>query len=170
MKGTSTLRGGLRSLMWVTKFTYTLFLVFCLASYVVMVLLAISRTGLEHAALATYYRGDGDMQYAKSYQELLEVTHFHLFSIPLFLFVQAHLFMLTTWPVRRKVVVVVGAFVGAACDLSAPWLITYVSPDTAIIKTLARVLLAQAFVLFALLPIYEMWFQRSPGRQLKGTG
>ena len=35
---------------------------------------------------------------AVTYRKLLEVTHFHLFTLPVFLLIIAHLFMLTVYP------------------------------------------------------------------------
>ena len=111
MKDLLNPRGGLRGLMWETKFVYTLFLLFNLAGYIVMGIIIFTRTGVGHQALTEYYLGNEDkFQYAVSTQELLNTTHFHLFSIPLMLFVQGHLFMLCRWPRALKVIIVLGAF------------------------------------------------------------
>jgi hypothetical protein len=161
MKEFLYLKGGLRSLQWSTRFVYTLFLVFSLASYAVMIALAAQRSGFSAESISTYYAGGGD-RYAKTTGELLEVTHFHLFSVPMLLFVQGHLFMMTQWPRPWKIAFVVAAFVGAAFDLAAPWLVLYVSHDCAVVKVLGRLLLGPALIAFATLPLYEMWFSRKP--------
>ena len=161
MKELLTLRAGLGTLQWSTRFVYTVFLLFCFANYAVMSALAISRSGLSAHSIATYYGGDATaLVYAKTPAELLEVTHFHLFAMPLLLFVQGHLFLLTRWPMRRKVILVVAAAVGIGLDLAAPWLIIYVSPGLAMVKNAARVLMAAGFIAFAAVPIWEMWFAR----------
>jgi hypothetical protein len=150
------LKGGLKSLQWSTRFVYSLFLVFSLASYVVMIALAAQRSGFSTASVADYYGGGGD-RYAKTAGELLEVTHFHLFSMPMLLFVQGHLFMMTRWPRRLKIALVVAAFAGTALDLAAPWMVLYLSRDWAVLKMLARMLLGPALAAFALVPLHEMW-------------
>jgi hypothetical protein len=144
-----------------TRFAYTLFLVASLASYVVMVLLALQRSGTTPASIADYYAGGGE-RYAKTTGELLEVTHFHLFSMPLLLFVQGHVFLMTSWPKRLQYALVCAAFAGAALDLAAPWLVLAFGRELAWSKIAARVLLAPPLVLFALVPLWELWFARRP--------
>jgi hypothetical protein len=158
MKEFLYLKSGLRSLQWSTRFVYTLFLLFSLASYAVMVVLASKRSGFGSASVAAYYAGDEAQQlYPKTTGELLEVTHFHLFSMPMLLFVQGHLFLMTRWPRRWKIAIVSAAFAGAALDLAAPWLVLYVSRDLAGAKLLARLLLGPALIAFAIVPLWEMW-------------
>jgi len=161
-------RGGLHTLRGSTRLAYTLFLVYSLIGYAVMGILIATRTGTGSAELVTYYAGDGGLAYPKTDQELLEVTHFHLFSMPLLLFVQGHLFLLTSWRPAFKVPIVLAAFLGAALDLAAPWLILKVSPDLAFTKNVARVLLAIPLLIFAIVPLHEMWFR--PWRRPPRTG
>lgn len=156
MKEFLYLKNGLRSLQPSTRLAYTLFLVFSLASYAVMVALAAERSGFSASSAASYYAGDGE-RYAKTTGELLEVTHFHLFSMPMMLFVQGHLFMMTRWPRRVKVALLFAAFAGAALDLSAPWLVVFVSRDLAFLKVAGRCLLGPALITFAVVPLVEMW-------------
>lgn len=161
MRDLITVRGGLTQLRWSTRFVYTLFLIFCFANYAVMSVMAISRSGFSSQGIAAYYAGDeAAMTYAKTPAELLEVTHFHLFAMPLLLFVQGHLFLLTRWPLRRKVVLVLAAAAGVALDIAAPWLIVYLSPSLAPVKNAARVLMAAGFLAFAAVPLWEMWCAR----------
>jgi hypothetical protein len=153
------LRSGLSSLQPSTRIAYTLFLIFSLASYAVMVALATQRSGFTPSSIADYYAGGGE-RYEKTVGELLEVTHFHLFSMPLMLFVQGHLFLMTRWPRRLKLTLVYAAFLGAACDLAAPWLTLYVARELALVKFAGRALLAPALLAFAFVPLYEMWWPR----------
>ncbi len=159
MKEFLYLRDGLGSLQPSTRFAYSMFLVFSLASYLVMVAIAVDRAGFGVQSAADYYAGAGD-HYAKTNGELLEVTHFHLFAMPMMLFVQGHLFLMTRWPRKLKLALVWAAFLGAALDLAAPWLIVYVAREFAVVKVLSRVLLGPALVAFALVPLWEMWGPR----------
>ena len=156
MKEFLYLKNGLRSLQPSTRFVLTLFLSFSLVSYVVMIALAAQRSGFTASSAADYYAGGGD-RYPKTAGELLEVTHFHLFSMPLLLFVQGHLFLMTRGLGPWKRWVVVAAFAGAALDIAAPWLVLYVSRDLAIAKIAARVLLGPSLLLITVVPLIEMW-------------
>lgn len=162
MKELLVLSGGLSHLRFNTRFIYSVFLLFCTVGYVVMAALAMARSGLSVDSIATYYRGDeSEMIYGKTYGELLETTHFHLFAMPMLLFVQGHLFLLTRWPTGLKVTLVLAATLGIALDLAAPWLIVYGSADWAWTKTMARILMGAGFAAFALVPLYEMWFVKA---------
>lgn len=155
-------RGGLYGLMWETKFIYTLFLLFNLAGYFVMGALIYTRTGATHDKLTEYYRGNEDaFVYAVPDQELLNTTHFHLFGIPLMLFVQGHLFMLCGWPRPVKAFVVSAAFLGGALQVGAPWLVLKYSASYAPLITIGRVLLGSGFLIFTIVPLIALW--RKPG-------
>ena len=164
MKEFLYLKNGLRSLQPSTRLAYTLFLVFSLLGYAVMIALAADRSGFSASSAATYYAGGGDA-YPKTRGELLEVTHFHLFSMPLLLFVQGHLFLMTRWPRRWKLAILYAAFLGCALDLAAPWLVVYVSPDLAAAKVAARILLGPSLLAFAVVPLWEMWTPGSSSRR-----
>ncbi len=162
MKQLAGTLGSLRALKWGTRFAYTLFLAFIFVGYLVMALLAAERSGFSSEQIVGRYVGDDQTSFGMSYGEMLEVTHFHLFSMPLLLFVMGHLFLLSFWPLRVKVSLVIACAVGMVCDLSAPWLIHYVSSDFAQLKNIGRVLMGAGFLAFTLVPIWEMWFRRSP--------
>lgn len=143
------------------KLAYSAFLVFSLAGYGVMVALALEKNGFSSAAIADAYAGGGE-RYARTRGELLELTHFHLFAVPLYLFVVGHVFFLSRWPRKLKLALFAAAWTGAALDLAAPWIVLEVARELAWIKLLSRALFAPAFLAFALVPLYEMWARRAP--------
>ncbi len=162
-------RYGLGHLQWTTRFIFTLFLGFCLVSYGVMIWMGLERSGYSHAAIADYYAGNeaqdeaGEIEieavvYAKPQERLVELTHFHLFRMPVLLFIQGHLFLLTRLPRKLKVGIVIAAFLGASCDLAAPWLITLCGRDWAWVKSVGRALLGPALLAFFFVPVWELWF------------
>jgi hypothetical protein len=88
------------------------------------------RIGLTPAAIAAYYRGgeSGDtMTFAKTFGQLLEVTHAHAFVMAVIFLILAHLFVATPVSDATKAVVLIVAFGGTAGDLLAPWLVRYVA-------------------------------------------
>jgi hypothetical protein len=153
---------GLSILQPSTRFALALLLCFALAAYAVMVVLGVSRSGLSPASIAGYYAGASAGE-GKTTGELLEITHFHLFAMPLFCFVLGHVFLMCRWPGpgwRRALVLC--AFAGAACDLAAPWLVIHVAPVCAWVKIAGRVLLAPSLLAMTLLPLLEIARARPP--------
>ena len=55
-------------------------------------------------------------------RKLLEVTHFHLFSIPVYVLVLAHLWLLAKIPPWLQSAGVVGAVVTSGLHVAAPWI------------------------------------------------
>ncbi|HIG30803.1 MAG TPA: hypothetical protein EYQ50_24560 [Verrucomicrobiales bacterium] len=153
----------LTNLSWEIKTAYTAFLGFCFFAYVVIFLLAVLKTGFTNQDYVDYYQGNESREmYKKTYGELVETTHFHLFSYPVFLLIQGHIFLLTAWPRSIKAAVVVASFVGSALYLAAPWLVIYGSSHFAWIGFIGRWTLAISLFLYLVVPLYEMWFKRSP--------
>jgi hypothetical protein len=147
---------GLASLQPSTRFALGLMLGFALAAYVVMLALGLSRSGLSPGSISAYYAGAVSGE-GKTTGELLEITHFHLFAMPLFLFVLGHLFLLCRWPSPRlRRWIVLAAFAGAACDLCAPWLVIHLSPLCAWVKIAGRALLGPALLAMTLVPLFEI--------------
>jgi hypothetical protein len=148
-------KGGLAALQPTTRFALALFLVFALASYGVMVALGLQRSGLSPESIALYY-GGATPDEAKSSGELLETTHFHLFAMPMQLFVLGHVFLLGRAKERWRLGVVLACFAGAALDLAAPWLVQGLGPGWAWSKIAARALLAPTMLVLTVLPLVEL--------------
>jgi hypothetical protein len=148
----------LRTLSVENRLIYTAYLGFSLMAYIVIAVLVLQRTGLLPGAYAEHYLGnEAEMKFAKTSAELLEVTHFHLFSYPLYLLVQGHLFLMTSWPARLKVSLVLMSFAGCALYLLNPWLVFWWGPGLAWVSLPARVLLGVPLLLFVLVPLVDMW-------------
>lgn len=148
-------KGGLQALQPSTRWALGLFLVFALLGYGVMITLGLSRSGWSLESIRTHYAGSTP-DAAKSVGELLELTHFHLFAMPMQLFVMGHVFMLGHAGQRWRRWVVLAAFVGAACDLAAPWVVLEAGTIGALLKCLGRVLLAPSLLAMAVLPLIEL--------------
>lgn len=147
---------GLAILQPSTRFALALLLVFALAGYAVMLVLGISRSGLTPGSIASYYAGAASGE-GKTTGELLEITHFHLFAMPLLCFVLGHVFLMCRVPsLRWRRAIVLCAFAGAACDLAAPWLVIQLAPALAWVKIAGRVLLGPALLTMTLLPLVEL--------------
>lgn len=150
--------GMLRTLRFETRVALTTWVAMWLSGYLVMGIMAARRAGFTRESIETYYVGDeARMQFGKSTAELLELTHFHLFAMPLTLFVIGHLFLLSSWPRRLKVSLFLLCAAGMAVYMAAPWLIRDVSPRLAQLQNLGRLLAFAPLALFAVVVIVEMW-------------
>ena len=94
---------------------------------------------------------------AVSYRKLLEVTHFHLFTIPVFLLIIAHLFMLTGLSTRAKSLWIVAGWLSSLLHLLAPWLIRYGSASLAPLFPISGGLMALSLTVMTAYPIVVMW-------------
>lgn len=153
------------ALRWETRALYTAFLVTMLAGYVAMGALVLTRAGLSADRIVEYYVGDEEQgRYGKTFGELLETTHFHLFSVPLLVLVLGHVFLLTSWPAALKTGLVILSLLAGMAYIAAPWLVVYVSPRFAVFAVVVRVGLAGTLLVFTVVPLYEMWRRPGMGR------
>jgi hypothetical protein len=147
------------------KIIYTTFLVFTLLGFISIWTFYLAKTGIGPSAIVDYYRGNEEkILFAKTFQELWEVTHFHLFSVPLIYMVLAHLLALTRLSNRTKGLVMIGGALGILLDISAGWLIVYAAPGFVVFKIIGRLLLTVSFLAFLMIPVYEMWFKKHKPR------
>ena len=105
---------------------------------------------------------------AVTYRKLLEVTHFHLFTVPVFLLIVAHLFMLTGLSPRAKSIWIACAWLSALVHLGAPWIVRYGSAAWAWLYPVSGAALAITTTALTLYPIAVMW-ARKPEREKTST-
>ena len=81
------------------KLAVTGFLVLAVAGLGVAALQIYVRTGLTAHGALLHYRGDeATLQYPKSFNEMVEITHAHVFTMPLLALVLGLAFTLCTVP------------------------------------------------------------------------
>jgi hypothetical protein len=108
------------------------------------------KMSLNPASVVEYYLGSEEkFTQPKSYQSLLEVTHFHLFSMGMLAVTLTHLLLFTPLAMNLKVWLTGMTFLSAVADEVAGWLVRFVHPAFAWFKLGAFVVLE--FSLFALL-------------------
>jgi hypothetical protein len=118
-------------------------------------LLYFSRMGLTYSSVVVYYLGDEErFMPARSYQGLLEVSHFHLFAMGILLLVLTHLILFTPVSTRWKIVLIVVPFFSALLDEAASWGVRFASPLFAYAK-IAGFLLLQTSL--AALIVVSLW-------------
>ena len=78
------------------RLLYTLFLLLMLAGFAFSFFWAHSMTGLSPQGIADHYRGsDTTFGEPMSFRELAEITHFHLFTMPVVFMILIHVMYLT---------------------------------------------------------------------------
>jgi hypothetical protein len=143
------------------KVFYSLFLVFVLLGLLSSLGFIFAKSGFSTPAIAEYYRQEESGLGPKSFLELLETAHFHLFSMPIFFLVLGHIFLLTEVRERWKIVVVLAAFFALLFEILLPWLIVYGSGAFAWLEHPTRLALFVTFLLLAIVPLRDMWWPPS---------
>jgi hypothetical protein len=136
---------------------YSLFLGMVFLGLLTCLGFAFRKSGISNEALAEYYRSDGAGDGGKSFLELLETAHFHLFSMPIFFLVLGHIFFLSSLAERTKLAVILAAFAALLAEIALPWLIVYHSRSWAWLEHPTRITLAGTFLVFIAVPLREMW-------------
>lgn len=96
---------------------------------------------------------------------LLDVTHPHVFELPLVIFVLAHFLMRTRVPEWLKLAVYALSFAGIGAFLGAPWLVRYVSLSLAPLMLAGAALIGLSSVVMIVVPVADMWLPaKKPSR------
>ncbi|WP_447977664.1 hypothetical protein [Candidatus Nitrospira bockiana] len=145
------------------RLIYTMFLLFMLGAFGFSFFWAHSMTELSPRQVADHYLGS-DATYGEpmSFRELAEITHFHLFTMPVLYLILIHVLYLTDAKPRTKVWTTWASFAAIFLDLISPWLIRYLSPVFALTMLLGDLLLAATFLVLFFVPLYELWIRRRP--------
>ena len=152
-------RSQLARMEFTTRLITTYFLIFMLLATAFSIYMGFERTRLNATDAAAYYRGDDQrMMFPKEATELIETTHFHLYMTPVIYMTTGHLFLLSAWSRRWKVILISAGFVYVLLDIAKPWLIRYAAPGFAVLAPINSSLLALTMLLFVAVPIYEMWW------------
>src|SRR6185436_17559807 len=118
------------------------FLLFVALLWTTNALLYFGKMGLTPASVTAYYRGDeARFLSPRSYQGLLEISHFHLFAMGVLVLTMGHLLLFVPLPSTWKAWIVSLAFGAALADEGAGWLVRFVAPVFAYRKIAAFVTL-----------------------------
>lgn len=145
------------------RLVYTFFLLLMFAGFAFSFFWAHSMTGLSPQGIADHYLGsDATFGEPMSFRELAEVTHFHLFTMPVVFMILVHVLYLTMASSRTKVSMTWAGFGGVVLDLVSPWLISYVSPVFVLTMLAGDLLMVASFLVMMVIPMYEMWVHKVP--------
>jgi hypothetical protein len=97
---------------------------------------------LTPQSVIDYYLGSEEQfTQPRSYQGMLEVSHFHLFSMGMLVVTLTHLMLMTNFSIRLKIWLSGLIYVSAIADEAGGWLVRFVHPLFAYFKIASFVLL-----------------------------
>ncbi len=118
------------------------FIVYGAALWVTNALLYFNKMTLTYESVVEYYLGsEAHFLQPRSYQGLLEITHFHVFAMGIFILTMAHLLLFVPLRPRTKLWMICLTFFAGIADEAAGWLTRYVHPGFAYAKIGAFLLL-----------------------------
>jgi hypothetical protein len=98
-----------------------------------------------------------------SERKLLEVTHFHLFSVPVYVLILAHLWLLVRMPGWLQSSGVLASVATSGLHLAAPWIVRGRPALTPLVPTSGAAMLVTLGAV-ALVPTVDMWLPKSVRR------
>jgi hypothetical protein len=119
--------------------------------------------GLNPQSVIDYYLGS-EQQFTqpRSYQGMLEVSHFHLFSMGILVVTLTHLMLMTEFSVRLKIWLSGLTYVSALADEAGGWLVRFVHPHFAYFKVAAFLLLEFSLAALLIIVTLALWRSRKP--------
>jgi hypothetical protein len=119
-----------------------LYVVYVAGLWATNALLYFAKMSLDPASVVEYYLGS-EQRYLepRSFQGLLEISHFHLFAMGMLLLVLTHLMLFVPVGNGTKAALIVVPFASALLDEGAGWLVRFVHPAFAWLKVAGFVLL-----------------------------
>ncbi len=119
-----------------------LFVVYVAGLWLTNALLYFQKMSLSYSSVTAYYLGAEErFLLPRTYQGMLEVTHFHLFAMGLLLLTLTHLMLFVPLGPRLKAGCIVIPFGAALVDEGSGWLVRFVHPGFAYLKIGGFVLL-----------------------------
>ncbi|MDI1276913.1 hypothetical protein [Methylobacter sp.] len=93
------------------------------------------------SVIAYYLGSEEQFTQPRSYQGMLEVSHFHLFSMGMLVLTLTHLMLMTEFSVRLKIWLSSSTYAAALADEAGGWLVRFADPLFAYFKIAAFVML-----------------------------
>ena len=135
-----------------------LYSVYVALLWVTNALLYFQKMSLTPSSVVAYYLGNPEQYLSpRSYQGLLEVSHFHLFAVGMLLLVLTHLVLFCPFKTWLKITLITTPFVSALVDEGAGWLVRFVGPEFAIVKIVGFVALQASLAFLVILSLWAIF-------------
>jgi hypothetical protein len=113
--------------------------------------------GLSYQGVVEHYLGSPEkFTRPKSIRGLMEVSHFHLFAMGIFLVSLMHLLLFVPVHGLLKLSLIVAAFTSAFLDEASGWLIVFASPLFAYMKIASFVILQLSLITTIALSVWSV--------------
>ena len=122
----------------------------------------LSSSGSPADATSLPSENDALIARMNTFSQLLDVTHAHVFELPLVLFVLAHFLMRSRVAEWFKLANYLGSSLGTILFLAAPWTVRYISVHTAMLFYLGAIAIGSTATIMIVAPIWDMWRSGSP--------
>ncbi len=145
-----------------------LYSVYVLLLWITNALLYFQKMSLTPASVVSYYLGNEEQfLLPRTYQGLLETSHFHLFAVGMLLLVLTHLMLFVPARQGLKAWLIALPFVAGIVSESGGWLVRYASPHFAWVK-IGGFLLLQTSLL--VLIVVSLWATFTPEQAVNYVG
>lgn len=126
------------------------------------------KMGLTPQSVIDYYLGsEAKFTQPRSYQGMLEVSHFHLFSMGMLVLTLSHLMVMTNLPVKLKIWLSASTYLSAIADEAGGWLVRFVHPQFAYFKILSFLVLEASLMALIVITALSLIQSRQQKKALK---
>lgn len=144
------------------KLIVVFFLLYVAVFWFTNAFLFFNKMGLTYHSVVEYHLGSEEkFLQPRSYQGLLEISHFHLFSMGILMLTLTHLLLFVPLDPKWKATFICLSFGSAFLDEAASWLIRFVHPLFAYVK-IASFLTLQGSLLIVMLCTLLALLTKSP--------
>jgi hypothetical protein len=125
--------------------------------WVTNALLFFHKMDFSVASVLSYYRGNEELFLSpRSYQGMLEVSHFHLFAMGMLLLVLTHLMLFVPLRPGLKAWLIAAPFLAGLLDEGSGWLVRFVHPAFAYTKLAGFALLQTSLAVLVALSLWAV--------------
>ncbi len=139
-----------------------IFIIYVIGLWLTNALLYFQKMDLTYVSVTEYYLGSEErFLQPRSYQGMLEVSHFHLFAMGLLLLTLTHLmlFVPVSWNLKAWLIII--PFFSALTDEGSGWLVRFVHPGFAYLKIAGFLALEISLAVLVVICLWSI-FRGSP--------
>ncbi|MDE0886876.1 MAG: hypothetical protein OSB70_15220 [Myxococcota bacterium] len=141
-------------LLQVIVLLYSLYVVLLI---VTNFLLYFDQMSLDPASVVAHYLGNEEQFTSpRSYQGLLELSHFHLFAMGMLLMVLTHVMLFIPVSGTTKAWLITVPFMAGILSEGSGWLVRFVSPEFAIMKVAGFLLLQGSLIVLVIISVWAV--------------
>lgn len=140
------------------KLIIVFFLLYIAIFWLTNALLYFNKMGLTYQSVVDYYRGSEDkFLQPRSYQGLVEISHFHLFSMGILMLTLTHLLLFVPLHPQAKAVLICLSFSSAFLNEASSWLVRFVHPLFAYLKIASFLALQGSLLAVMGCVLFALW-------------